>query len=79
MEFKPKDIVRHFKGNMYEIICIASHTETGEKMMVYKSRDDYEKIWVRPLEMFLSDVDHEKYPDVKREKRFELVSRVWKD
>lgn len=76
MVFKPKDIVRHFKGNMYEIIGIATHTETGEEMMIYRSCDDHKKVWARPLEMFLGDVDHEKYPEVKQEKRFELVSTL---
>lgn len=61
---------RHFKGNVYEIVEIAVNTGTMEEMIVYK---DDENIWVRPKEMFASEVDHEKYPDVKQKYRFELV------
>ena len=61
---------RHFKGNIYEIIELATHTETLEKMVVYKCGD---KVWVRPIDMFLSEVDHEKYPEVKQKYRFELI------
>lgn len=64
---------RHFKGNMYRVMLIAQHTETGEKMVVYQAQyGDY--IWyVRPYEMFASEVDREKYPDVKQKYRFERI------
>ena len=61
----------HFKGNIYEIIDVAEHTETGEELVIYT---DGKKVWGRPLSMFLSKVDHEKYPDIKQEYRFELVT-----
>ena len=63
---------RHFKGMIVEILEIAKDSETLEDMVVYKHTDTNE-IWVRPLSMFLSKVDKEKYPDVKQEYRFERV------
>ena len=74
MEYiKPKagEIYKHFKGNMYEIVTIAMHTETMEEMVVYKEVEG-EKVYTRPLEMFRSKVDKEKYPEVLQEYRFEL-------
>ena len=62
---------RHFKlGKIVTVIGISRHTETEEVTVVY----DYEgKIWNRPIDMFLSEVDHEKYPNAKQKYRFELV------
>ena len=70
---KPQEIYRHFKGNMYRVLNIAEHTETGEKLVVYQSVDDESKIYARPLEMFTGTVDREKYPDAEQSMRFELV------
>lgn len=64
---------RHFKGKLYDVLHVAEHTETGEKMVVYQ-RCGEEKIYVRPYDMFASEVDHEKYPDVEQTYRFERVS-----
>lgn len=61
----------HFKGGEVIILEIALHSETKEKMVVYTHEG---QTWVRPYEMFISEVDHEKYPDVKQKYRFELVS-----
>lgn len=63
---------KHFKGMIVEILEIAKDSETLEDMVVYKHTDTNE-VWVRPLSMFLSKVDTEKYPDVKQEYRFEKV------
>lgn len=65
------EIYQHFKGNIIKIIAIGIHTETKEEMVVYE-HDNY--IWIRPMEMFLSKVDREKYPDVKQEYRFKKIS-----
>lgn len=65
---KPYEVYRHFKGDMYVIIDIATHTETGETLVIYGREN---KTWARPLTMFLSEVDHEKYPDVQQNYRFE--------
>lgn len=72
-ELKKGDIVRHFKGNFYEIEDIAEHTETGEKLVVYRALYGDGKCWCRPHEMFIGKVDRDKYPDVKQEYRFEKV------
>ena len=49
---------KHYKGNVYEVIGIAKHSETLEEMVVYKSVVDGQ-IWVRPKEMFLENVEVE--------------------
>lgn len=64
-------IFRHFKGDLYLFIDIAIHSETNEKMVVYKALYGKCEIFVRPLSMFLSEVDREKYPDIKQKYRFE--------
>lgn len=65
---------RHFKGNIYVIDNIAVHSETGELRVIYHSDDNPENVWDRNLEMFLSPVDKDKYPDVKQELRFEPIN-----
>lgn len=70
---KPQEFYRHFKGNIYQIRCLARHTETRERMVVYQAMYGTFEIYVRPLAMFMEEVDRVKYPDVKQKYRFELL------
>ncbi|MDE7396006.1 MAG: DUF1653 domain-containing protein [Clostridiales bacterium] len=67
-----KGIYRHFKGDYYLLEEIAKDSETGEEMAVYRKLYGDGGLWVRPLAMFLSEVDKEKYPDATQKYRFEL-------
>ncbi len=85
--FHPGDKVRHFKRGLltpaelaadperylYDIVGVAEHTETGEALMVYRPRYGEKRLFARPLAMFLSEVDREKYPDAPQRYRFEKL------
>lgn len=70
---------RHFKGKYARVINIATHSETGETLVIYEcmnssEHSDDERIYARPIEMFLSEVDKHKYPDSSQKYRFELIT-----
>ena len=74
MELQLKKVYKHFKGNLYLVEDIATHSETGEKFVVYRALYGSQDLYIRPYDMFISEVDHEKYPNVKQKYRFELAN-----
>ena len=74
-KLEPMTVVKHFKGNQYLVLGVAkdANLDTNE-FVVYRSLYGDRKLFVRPVDMFLSDVDKEKYPDVQQKERFEYVA-----
>ena len=78
-ELTPYSRWKHFKGTIAEIITVAEHSETGEELVVYKCTGNHgqtnhtDGVYARPKEMFLSEVDHEKYPNVNTKYRLTKV------
>ena len=69
-------VYKHFKGKFYIVDDLAKDRETQEDMVIYRKLYGDRTLWVRPLEMFLSPVDHDKYPDVTQKYRFEEVDLI---
>ncbi len=70
---EPNEIYRHFKGNCYQVLCVATDSENGQRMVVYQALYAPYGIYVRPLDMFMSETDRVKYPDAKEKYRFTRI------
>ena len=84
-EFASGDIIQHFKREtvdqnsmqyLYEFIGVATHSETRDRVVVYRALYGDKGLFVRPYEMFMEEVDHEKYPEIRQKYRFEKI-RKW--
>jgi hypothetical protein len=83
-EFSPGDIIQHFKREtvdqnsmqyLYEFIGIAIHSETRDRVVVYRALYGDKGLFVRPYEMFMEEVDHDKYPEIRQKYRFEKTRK----
>jgi len=72
MEVIKNRVYKHFKGDNYLVLDVVINSETNEEMVLYQALYGEGKKYVRPKDMFLSEVDHEKYPGIKQKYRFEL-------
>ncbi len=76
MREEPKElqVYKHFRGTYYQVLAIAKHTETNERLVIYRALYAPQKVYARPVEMFMSEVNKRLYPDAKKRYRFELIT-----
>ena len=83
-DFEPGNTIRHFKREtvdqngmqyLYEFIGVATHSETRDRVVVYRALYGDKGLFVRPYEMFMEEVDHVKYPEIRQKYRFEKIGK----
>ncbi len=72
---RPQELYRHFKGNMYQVLTLATDSETMKEMVVYQALYGEYKVYVRPLDSFMSEVDRDRYPGAEQKMRFEKINK----